>query len=457
MAEPVRGAAPAGDGDPAGDADADPDEPGRPPAVGDRPTRSPAAVRAVLQAVAVSVLGVLPAFLVGALAVQIRADLDVGLALFGLAAATLFTVSGSLARPGGRLVQRLGSRRGAALATALATTSLTVIALAGSPAALMAGLAVGGLGNAVAQPSANAVISELVTDQRLGVAFGIKQSAIPAATLLGGLAVPAVALVFGWRWAVAGAVGLAVVLLVASLAGGRDAGRRARAAGEPAAVRAPDKGLPRGGLVVLTVGGFLGSAAATSTGIFLVDSAVATGIPAGPAGLLFAGCSVLGLVSRIGFGWWADRHPGRSAYLFIANLLTVGMLGYTLLAAGPVPLFVAGSVLAYGAGWAWTGLFHFAVIRDNRGAAASVTGFVQTGLSLGAASGPLLFGIVAQAASYSAAWLTAAALSLAGAVTVRISRRMVRRSRGLPVTRLPGRRRPASPTHPAAPDLTAPT
>jgi MFS family permease len=407
-------------------------------------------VGAVLRAVAVSVLGVLPAFLVGALAVQIRADLQVGLGLFGLAAATLFAVSGGLARPAGRLVQRLGSRRGAALAAALATASLTVIALAGSPAALMAGLAVGGLGNAVAQPSANAVVSELVTEQRLGVAFGIKQSSIPAATLLGGLAVPGVALVFGWRWAVACAVGLAVVLLLVSLTG-RDAGRRRGGAPRsPGAPRAPDRGLPRGGLVVLTVGGFLGSAAATPTGVFLVDSAVAAGIDAGAAGLLFAGCSVLGLVVRIGYGLLVDRHPTRSAYLFIANLLAAGTAGYVLLAAGPVPAFVAGGVLAYGAGWAWTGLFHFAVIRDNRDAAASVTGFVQTGLSLGAASGPLLFGVVAQTWSYSAAWLTAAALSLAGAVTVRVSRRMVRRSRGLPVSRLPGRRR-------RAPDLPAPT
>jgi MFS family permease len=423
--------------DPGGAADPDPDEPGRRAAAIGR-ARSPAAVGAVLRAVAVSALGVLPAFLVGALAVQFRADLEVSLGLFGLAAATLFIVSGSLARPGGRLVQRLGPRRGAALAAALATTSLTLIAVAGSPAALMAGLAVGGLGNAVAQPSANAVISQLVSAQRLGVAFGIKQSAIPAATLLGGLAVPGVALVFGWRWAVAGAVGLAVVLLLASLAGGRDAGERGGAASDvPAAARAPDRGLPRGGLVVLTLGGFLGSAAATSTGVFLVDSAVAAGVGAGAAGLLFAGCSVLGLLSRVGYGLFADRYPGRSAYLFIANLLTAGTLGYVLLAAGPVPAFVAGSVLAYGAGWAWTGLFHFAVIRDNRGAAASVTGFVQTGLSLRAACGPLLFGVVAQTAGYPAAWLTAAALSLAGAVTVRVSRRIVRRSRGLPVTRRP--------------------
>ncbi len=200
--------------------------------------------------------------------------------------------------------------------------------------------------------------------------------------------------------------------------------------------------------MVLTLGGFLGSAAATPTGVFLVDSAVAAGIGAGPAGLLFAGCSVLGLVSRVGLGWWADRHPGRSAYLSIANLLTLGSLGYALLATGAVPAFVAGGVLAYGAGWAWTGLFHFAVIRDNRGAAASVTGSVQTGLSLGAASGPLLFGLVAQA-SYPAAWLVSAALSLAGAVTVRAARRVVRRSRGLPV----GGRWPSlrARTHPTAP------
>ena len=405
--------------------------------------------RAVVQAVSVSVLGVLPAFLVGALAVQIRADLEVGLGLFGLAAATLFAVSGSLARPGGRMVQRLGSRRGTALAALLSMTSLTVIALAQSAGWLMAGLAIGGLGNALAQPSANLGISELVTEERLGLAFGIKQSSIPAATLLGGLAVPGIALVLGWRWAVLAAIVLAFALLVWTTATGRDT----RSAGSAAATdRGPDKGIPRRGLVVLTIGGFLGAAAATSTGVFLVDSAVAAGLAAGTAGLLFAACSVLGLTVRVWFGWLADRHPDRSRYLFIANLLAGGSVGYALLSTGIGPLFVAGSVGAYVLGWAWTGLFHFAVIRDNRTAAASVTGFVQTGLSLGAASGPLLFGVVAQTFSYREAWLTAAALSLAGALTVRAARRTVRRSRGLPVVSLRHPWRSA-----AVPDLHAPT
>jgi MFS family permease len=393
------------------------------------------------------VLGVLPAFLTGALAVQIRADLEVGLGLFGLAAATLFVVSGSLARPGGRLVQRLGARQGAALAAVLSIAALVIIGLATSAGWLMLGLAVGGLGNAVAQPSANLGISEFVTEERLGLAFGIKQSSIPAATLLSGLAVPGIALVFGWRWAVGTGVVLVLALLLWTVVGGRDASGPAR----PGDRARTDKGLPRRGLIVLTLGGFLGSASATATGVFLVDSAVAAGMAPGRAGFLVAACSVLGLVSRVGFGWLADRHADRSRYLFIANLLAGGAIGYGLLATGAIPLIVAGSLFAYGMGWAWTGLFHFAVIKDNRAAAASVTGFVQTGLSLGAATGPLFFGIVAQAFSYTAAWVTAAVLSLVAAVTIRISRRMVRRSRGLPVTGL--RRRP--PVESA--DIQAPT
>jgi MFS family permease len=409
----------------------------------------PSTIRAVLQAVAVSVLGVLPAFLTGALAVQIRADLHVGLGLFGFAAATLFAVSGTCARPGGRLVQRLGSRKGTALAATLSILSLVSIGLARSPVWLMAALAIGGLGNAVAQPSANLGISELVTERHLGLAFGIKQSSIPAATLLGGLAVPGIALVFGWRWAVVGALALAVLILIWTTASRRDTHRSAPPGDGQVA---PDKGLPRGGLVVLTLGGFLGSAAATSTGVFLVDSAVAAGIRPATAGLLFAGCSALGLGSRVGFGWLADRHPDRSKYLFIANLLAGGALGYALLATGEIPLFAAGSVLAYGLGWGWTGLFHFAVIRDNRAEAAAVTGFVQTGLSLGAASGPLFFGIVAQVFTYTSAWSAATVLSLLAAVTIRVSRRMIRRSRGLPVAAL-GRRTRSE----ATVDVQAPT
>lgn len=385
----------------------------------------------VLQAVSVTIVGVLPAFLVGALAVQLRADLGIGLAAVGLATAALFAVSGALARPCGGLVQRIGSRRGLVLAALLSTASLSGVGLAPSYPALLAALVVGGVGNSVAQPAANLSLSELVRQGRWGFAFGIKQSSIPAATLLGGLAVPGIALVVGWRWALGVAALLALAVAAWTAWSGPDLQARLRTRGGDA-----DRGLPRSALLVLTVGAGFAAAASTSLGVFLVDSGVQAGLRPGQSGLLFALSSLLGLTGRIGAGWLADRHPQRSLYLVIANMLVCGSVGYVLLAAGTTPLFVAGSLLAYGAGWTWTGLFHFAIVKENRLAAARATGVVQTGLSLGAAAGPLLFGVLAQATSYRAAWLGTAALSLVGALTVRTGRRMIRRSRGLPVSTL---------------------
>lgn len=392
----------------------------------------------LVQAVSVTIVGVLPVFLVGALAVQLRADLGIGLGALGLATAAMFAVSGSLSRPAGGLVQRIGSARGMTLAALLSTAALAGVGLAPSYPVLLAALVVAGLGNAAAQPAANMRISELVPGRRLGLAFGIKQSSIPAATLLGGLAVPGIALLVGWRWAPG--AGAAVALAVAAWAAfAGPAPARARGDG----TEEPDKGLPRGGLLVLTIGGGLGAAASTTLGVFTVDSAVATGLAPATAGLLAAGASLLVLAVRIGVGWLVDRHPGRSNYLLIANLLTAGTVGYVLLATGVPAAFVAGAVLAFGAGWGWMGLFHFAVVKDNRLTAAATTGFVQTGLSLGAALGPLGFGALAEAGGYRVAWGTTALVGLAAVVTVRAGRRIVRRSRGLPVAR-PFPRRPVA-------------
>ncbi|GAA1346675.1 MFS transporter [Arthrobacter roseus] len=384
------------------------------------------AARTLLQAVSVTTIGVLPAFLVGALAVQIRGDLQLGPIQLGLAAATLFAVSGILARPLGRLVQRIGPVRGMTVSASMAAIALTGVGFAPTLPLLIVALAVGGLANATAQPSANLGISRAVGPQRLGLAFGIKQSSIPAATLLAGLAVPGIALVLGWRYAFwfggVIAVGVALWALLTIPAGPGEA--RVHEETE-------DRGTPRGGLVVLTIGGALAAGTSTSLGVFLVDSAVLSGISPGSAGLLFAASALLGLLLRIGFGAAMDRHPTRSPYILIANLLTVGVLGYVLIGTGFTPLLVAGSLLTYAAGWTWTGLLHFGVVRDNRRNAATATGVLQTGLSLGSAAGPLLFGVLVEATSYRTAWFTAGAVSLIAAFTFRAGRLMIRRSREL--------------------------
>lgn len=408
----------------------------RPPAGRDPAERPPfwrpEAVPALLQAVLVTTTGVLPAFLVGALTVQIRDDLSLGPAQMGIAAATLFTVSGLLARRLGRFVQTVGAGTGIAISAALATVALGVLAVAGSYLVLLAGLAVGGLANALAQPAANLRISRAVTSARLGLAFGIKQSSIPAATMLSGLAVPVIAVSIGWRWAFAMGACLAAAIATWSLlsAGLRPANDAPEEAKAP-----PDHGTPPRALLVVTIAGALAAAAATSLGVFLIDSAVQIGMSPSTAGLVFAVAAGSGLVLRIVWGAVIDRHPGRSPYIFMANLLTGGAVGFLLLTVGTEVTVALGAWLAFASGWTWTGLLHFAVVRDNRARAALATGTLQTGVSLGSAAGPLLFGLVVEVTSYRTGWFVAAGTALAAATLFRVGRHMIRSSRGLPTGR----------------------
>ena len=81
--------------------------------------------------------------------------------------------------------------------------------------------------NGIAQLAASATVADRVPARRQGVAFGIKEAAKPAATLLCGVAVPLVVLV-DWRWAFVACAALALSLLGASTAhtGARGHGAR---------------------------------------------------------------------------------------------------------------------------------------------------------------------------------------------------------------------------------------
>ena len=111
--------------------------------------------RPVLLAVAVATATVLPAFLIGGLAVQVRGELGFGEAALGLAVAVFFVTSSLLSAPMGRVVERIGAHRAMRLAAAGSAASLLGVALlASSWAWLVACLLVGGLANAVSHPAA---------------------------------------------------------------------------------------------------------------------------------------------------------------------------------------------------------------------------------------------------------------------------------------------------------------
>jgi MFS family permease len=388
-------------------------------AVDGAPGRTGPGPTTIALALLIPTAGVLPVFLLGGLAVQMQADLGFGASGLGAGVGAYFLASALGSAAAGRLVHRIGAVPAMRLGVLVAISSLLGIAgLARSTGVLMALLVVGGLANAVCQPGINDLLAREVPVDRQGIAFAIKQSAIPFGTLLGGLAVPLVALTVGWRWAYVAGAGLAVVALALTW--------RGRGGGPASGRGQPDRSvvvsLPVRALAVLACAAGLAAAGGNSIGSFLVASSVHVGLSEPAAGFLLAGVSVLMLVVRIGMGLLADRR-GRGYFEMVAVMMAVGTAGYLLLATGGMAVLALGAAVAAGGGWGWPGLFNLAVVDLDRRAAAVATGITQTGVYLGAVGGPLLFGAIAERVSFGAAWVSSGVLGLLGSVTVLLGRR----------------------------------
>jgi predicted MFS family arabinose efflux permease len=271
-------------------------------------------------------------------------------------------------------------------------------------ATMVAFLCVAGLAVAITDPGLAILVGRAVPPERQGLAFGIKEASIPAATLVAGIAVPAIALTVGWRWAfVAGVLPLAAILLLLPRLRTEPAGQPATDVTSATVPTAPR----RGRLLLAAIAGGIGVAAASGVGIFLTDSAVAMGMSPGNAGVLLAIGSVAGIAARIGAGARADR-TGGPQFELIAGMLAVGAVTIALGATGNTALLVVGTIGAFTGGWAWTGIFFLSLVKTYPHRPGAVTGIAVAGLGLGNATGPLLFGIAAQNFSYETAWLGAA-------------------------------------------------
>jgi MFS family permease len=377
-------------------------------------TATVGATRTITSATAITIAGIMPTFLVGASAVFIRADLGFDEAGLGLAVGSFMATSAAFGVPSGRLTERIGAGRALTLVGAgSAAVMLGIATLAHSLTHLVVLLALGGLCNSMSNPSANLAIAR-GSFTRPGLMFGIKQSAMPAATLLAGGSIPLISLTVGWRWAFALGALLAAAAAVS-------APRGLRAAPARATRRVRDGDAATAPLVLLAVALGVGTAAAVSLGSFLVESLVAGGIDAGTAGWMLAGGSATGVLARLISGALTDRRPD-SALQLMAGMLVIGAAGYLVLARGSSALLMVGTVLAFSCGWGWHGLLFYAVVRLNPNAPAAATGIVTTGGAGGAALGPLAFGLVVTSASYVLAWQLAAAAALVSAVLVVISR-----------------------------------
>lgn len=370
----------------------------------------------------------MPAFLVGTMALQLRQALHFGSAELGIAVSTFYLGAAMSSIPASRLAERIGGirvMRITAVASSIVLVALGVVV--GSWRQLTVLMFLGGALSGAMSPAANLFLARRSPSGQQGFAFGVKQAAVPFASLLGGLAIPLVVLHLGWRWtfALSSSLALLAVVLVPSSQVPLAMRRRRRQEAADVEVRP----VP---LTVLGIGMGLGVMAASGTTTFLVSCAVSIGYSKAAAGLLVAATGALAVVTRVLSGVRADQRGG-GHFRVVAAMLVTGAVGYAVLVAGVVtrsmPMLALGAAVALGAGWGWNGLFNYAVVEVYRAAPAAATGITQVGGRLGGVLGPVLFGVVMTEGSYADMWILGGAAAVCAAGTVLFGTYLLARQR----------------------------
>ncbi|TFD73208.1 MFS transporter [Cryobacterium gelidum] len=365
---------------------------------------------AVVLAVGATITGGLPVFLLGALFVQIQRDIPAPQWVLGAAVASYWGAAAMMSLLAGRVVSWLGIRSATLFGVVIGASSLIGGAfLVPSWVWLLVWAAVGGVCNGISHPAANQLINLRVRRGMLATAFGIKQSAIPFAAFLAGLAVPALALTLGWHWGfgLAGLFALAVgALFWWSVPRGELA--RPRLGGSHVPLTPP---LMKYLLLMASVT-TLSAAATGAVTAYAVITGIERGLPLAGAGILLSVAGLLSVVVRVIVGRIADRANSTFALATVAAMMFIGGGGVLLMAVDTQWTFVAGMLLALGIGWGWPGLTHFVVSRVAGPATPSATGVVQIGTYVGSGAGPLAFGLLFVALPQTTLWIIVGAVQI---------------------------------------------
>jgi MFS family permease len=351
---------------------------------------------------------VFPGFLIGALSVQVSSDLGVSEATYGWGLGSFFLAATAGSILLGHLVQRIGPRNQITLALGVsALAQLALATTAQSFGVVVALLAVAGATNAANQTAVNLALTRADVP-RLGLAVAVKQSGMPSASMLAGIAVPALALTAGWRWAyVMGAV-LAILSLVSV--------RFAIEATPP--LTTTDRTVPvsssRALFLAAASGGFL-SFSAGALNAWVVGSGVDAGLGPGMAGAALSLGAACGIALRLYSGIRADRMRTRPFRVAGLSAL-VGAVGMASLAIRAPAAHIAATLLAFAAGWVWPVFTNFGIVRTNPAAAGAVTGVTQMGVYVGVFTAPLVTGQLISRSGYQLMWMVVAATAVVGSV-----------------------------------------
>lgn len=316
---------------------------------------------------------------------------------------TVTFASAALASLGaGRIVDTATARSVMWLLVTGCLGAIFAAAIAPNYPVLLLAVMVSGVIQALSNPITNRLAAQWLPASARGVVMGVKQSGVQMTQAATGLFLPALAVMAGWRWAMA-IVAAAMLLLGALLVGifvpreehTHHATSRVKGARIPPSVW------------WLTGFMFLVGAALQGVNFYLplygyedLKFSVET------AGLLAAIIGGMGVVARIMWGRIADRAGGNIALPAIAIGAGASLILILLSNTVNTNLIWVGTLLMGATGVAANVVVMVTVIHSVPShAVGRATGLVATGMYLGFAVGPVSVGaIVDGTGSYSVAW-----------------------------------------------------
>jgi predicted MFS family arabinose efflux permease len=368
-------------------------------------------------------------FVFGVLARFLLDEFDIERYQLGLLTTASFVVGGLGSVPAGRLVDRVGGRPVQTASLVIICTSVVVMALAPSYLWMLVGAALAGGALATANPTTNKLIARDLEAGERGVIMGFKQAGVQAGNFLIGVSLPAAARAWGWR----AALGATVVVPLATVAATlllipRDRGLASHDSRRPEARGSLEAGVWWLGAYAL----LMGTGVATFSGYVPLYAQESLGLSVGKAGLIAGTTGLVGILSRIAWGWGAERFGQFSKPLVWLALGAIAAIVLVLLAPaiGAAALW-AGAVLFGATALTWNAIGMLAVLDEvDPQDAGQASGLVVTGFYVGFVVSPMLFGYsVDLTGTYSVGWGAVAAVFLVATLVATRWDRMKSRQR----------------------------
>jgi FSR family fosmidomycin resistance protein-like MFS transporter len=359
----------------------------------------------------------------------IKAEFGLGYAELGLLL-TLFNVATGAAQvPAGFLTDRIGARALLLAGLALMGGAIGLLGVSDTYALMLLLVVLAGIGNSVVHPTDYVIMSGSVEPHWLARAFSIHTFAGNLGFTLAPITMIALATLAGWRGALMVAGLLALPVLVALAVFGRDLQDRARPRPKPGDVGPRPTPVSSRRLLlsapILLLLLFYMLMAMVTSGVqsFSVTALVTVQkVELGAANTILTAFLITSSAGILLGGLLADR---TRRYALI-SVLAFGSAGLLLLLPGLIALPAVALTLLFGL----AGLLQGSVrpARDMMvravtpaGATGRVFAFVMTGLNVGAAITPLLFGLILDLGEPRLVfWLLAAFFALAVIVVLAV-------------------------------------